>query len=72
MDDSSPAEGQTIRYTLTLLNRGPLAAASIVITDQLPAGVTHLANNSAGTYNPDDRRVDDRHAQQRRQQSPDH
>ena len=47
---NSALAGQSIPYTLTVLNQGPSPAADIVLTDVLPAEVTFVAANpSQGT-----------------------
>jgi uncharacterized repeat protein (TIGR01451 family) len=35
--------GETVTYTVTVLNNGPDAAANVVLTDTLPAGVTFIS-----------------------------
>lgn len=46
------SEGQTVSYTLNLLNRGPSAANGTQVRDVLPAGLTFVsANTSNGTFN---------------------
>ncbi|HNX21893.1 MAG TPA: DUF11 domain-containing protein, partial [Bacteroidales bacterium] len=37
---SNPCAGQQVTYTITVTNNGPLAAQNVVVTDQLPAGLT--------------------------------
>ncbi len=52
VDDLTPMVGDTINYTITANNVGPLDLTNIVIEDILPSGVTHVLNTtSAGTYN---------------------
>jgi uncharacterized repeat protein (TIGR01451 family) len=41
--------GGTITYTLTATNAGPGAAAGVVVTDTLPAGVTYVSNTCGAT-----------------------
>lgn len=36
--------GQDLMYTLTVSNEGPSAATGVVLTDTLPAGVTHISS----------------------------
>ena len=44
--------GQNVTYTITVTNRGPIAATSVVVTNTLPAGVTYVsAGASQGTFN---------------------
>jgi len=51
VNDPIPNEGDTITYTITLTNNGPDTATNIVISDLLPAGVTHSSDTpSQGTY----------------------
>ena len=38
--------GETVRYTLTVVNRGPSTARSIVVTDVLPARVSYVAGTA--------------------------
>jgi uncharacterized repeat protein (TIGR01451 family) len=52
VDDPTPNEGDTIRYTIVVTNNGPHAATTVVLTDTLPTGVTYDSNSpSQGTYN---------------------
>ena len=45
---ANPAQtGQTLLYTLTVRNLGPAAAADVVVTDTLPAGVSFVAAASS-------------------------
>lgn len=41
--------GSTFSYTVVVSNHGPLAAASVVVTDTLPAGVTFVSASAGGT-----------------------
>ena len=51
VDDQTPAEGDTLTYTLALHNLGPDAVSGIDVNDLLPLGVTYLAHApSQGTY----------------------
>ncbi|MBA3869349.1 MAG: DUF11 domain-containing protein, partial [Anaerolineae bacterium] len=48
---STPAEGNTFSYTLTLKNSGPNAAPNVTVLDQLPSQVTFVsAYGSQGAY----------------------
>lgn len=40
-DKPNVVSGDTVRYTITLTNKGPGAATGVEVTDQLPAGVTY-------------------------------
>jgi len=43
--------GQPVTYTVTATNNGPNPATGVVVTDQLPAGVSYLASTpSQGSY----------------------
>ncbi len=51
VDDTTPPEGATITYTVTVTNAGPGPATVVQVTDLLPAGVTLVSANPAqGTY----------------------
>jgi len=50
VDDATPQEGDSIIYTLTLTNNGPRNAAQLEVTDVLPAGVTYVSDDGAGSY----------------------
>ena len=51
VSDSAPAEGDTITYTITAENKGPVDLTSIRIDDELPIGVMHSSDSSTlGSY----------------------
>jgi uncharacterized repeat protein (TIGR01451 family) len=50
VDDSTPDAGQTITYTLTVSNAGPDDATDVVVTDQLPEGITYVSDSGEGAY----------------------
>ena len=51
VNDSTPAEGGAVTYTVTVSNAGPGVATVVQVMDQLPAGVTLLtATPGQGTY----------------------
>ena len=52
VSDPTPEEGDTIAYTLTVTNNGPLEATNVSATDPLPAGVTYVSHSGDGTYDP--------------------
>ncbi|NJN75624.1 MAG: DUF11 domain-containing protein, partial [Synechococcaceae cyanobacterium RL_1_2] len=51
VDNASPALGQNIVYTVVVTNSGPNDATNVAVTDQLPAGLTYVSDDSAGAYN---------------------
>jgi uncharacterized repeat protein (TIGR01451 family) len=50
VDNSTPYDGATIRYTITAANNGPDVAPVVTVTDLLPAGVTYVADSGGGVY----------------------
>ena len=51
VDDSSPLEGETVTFTVTVTNNGPDAATGVVVNDVIPAGLTfQSAATSDGAY----------------------
>jgi uncharacterized repeat protein (TIGR01451 family)/fimbrial isopeptide formation D2 family protein len=51
VDNATPNVGGTIHYSLTVTNHGPDTATSLVVTDQLPAGVSYVSSTpSQGSY----------------------
>ena len=54
VDDNTPSEGDTITYSVTLINHGPSATSGIQVSDPLPSGVTYISHTApAGTsYSP--------------------
>jgi large repetitive protein len=53
VDDPTPNFGDDVTFTLTLTNSGPDEATGVVVTDQLPAGLTFQSATPSGstTYN---------------------
>src|SRR5438552_8584797 len=52
VSDATPAVGTNVTFTVTAHNAGPNPAASLQVTDVVPAGLTFVsANPSQGTYN---------------------
>ena len=53
VDDSTPAVGQNVNFTITVTNIGPSTATHVVTTDALPAGLTFVSDSATqGTYDP--------------------
>ncbi len=52
VDNSTPLEGDTIVYTVTLTNNGPLDATGVSLSDVLPAGLNYAGDDAAvsGTF----------------------
>ena len=51
VSDFTPNVGDTITYTVTLVNNGPSSATSVEVSDPLPAGLTFVsATASPGSY----------------------
>jgi large repetitive protein len=51
VDNPSPRRGDTVSFTITLINVGPDGATGVQVTDQLPAGLTFVsATPSQGSY----------------------
>ncbi|MGL2994043.1 PKD domain-containing protein [Flavobacterium sp. TSSA_36] len=52
VDNSTPAVGNTVIFTVTVANAGPSSATAIVVTDKLPTGFSFSsATTAAGSYN---------------------
>ena len=51
VDNSAPLSGSTIHYTVSVNNAGSNSATGVIVTDQLPAGVTFVsAIPNLGSY----------------------
>jgi large repetitive protein len=51
VNNAAPNVGDNVTFTLTVNNAGSDDATNVVVTDQLPAGLTYVSDNSSGTYN---------------------
>ena len=52
--DSTPGEGDTVTFDITVTNAGPIGATNVSLTDLLPAGLTPTTLNGGitqGSYN---------------------
>ncbi|MDP2587377.1 MAG: DUF11 domain-containing protein [bacterium] len=52
VSDPTPSEGDTISFTISALNGGPIAATGLALSVTLPAGVTFVSSAGVGSYNP--------------------
>ncbi|MEO8083278.1 MAG: beta-propeller fold lactonase family protein, partial [Ardenticatenales bacterium] len=53
VDDNTPYEGDTVTYTVSVTNHGPLAGIQVQVTDVLPPQLTYVGSTpSQGSYNP--------------------
>ncbi|TWU02353.1 beta strand repeat-containing protein [Stieleria varia] len=53
-DDTTPAPGQNVTYTIGLTNSGPSTATGVILTDNIPTGLTFVSgtlNGQAATSN---------------------
>jgi uncharacterized repeat protein (TIGR01451 family) len=52
VDESNPEEGETVEFTITAANNGPIGITNLVIDDAMPAGLTFssAATPSHGTF----------------------
>ncbi|MFD1295009.1 DUF11 domain-containing protein, partial [Lutibacter holmesii] len=46
VDNAIPNEGDTVTYTITVLNNGPSVATGVSLTDNLPIGVTYVSHST--------------------------
>ena len=52
VNPANPTLGQNVTFTVTVTNNGPNAAAGVVVSDYLPAGVSWVSDDGAGAYVP--------------------
>jgi uncharacterized repeat protein (TIGR01451 family) len=50
VNNPKPQVGDTVEFTLTVINRGPKTAQEVYIEDKLPAGLEYVSDDSAGKY----------------------
>jgi len=50
VSDETSSPGWTVVYTVSVTNDGPDGATGVVISDDLPSGVTYDSDNSGGAY----------------------
>jgi uncharacterized repeat protein (TIGR01451 family) len=51
-DNMSIASGETVNFTITVQNTGSVTALNVVLSEQLPAGLTYVsATAGTGSYN---------------------
>ena len=50
VNDSTPAEGQVVQFTLQASNLGTNVATNVTVSDVLPTGLTYLSDNGGGAY----------------------
>jgi uncharacterized repeat protein (TIGR01451 family) len=58
--DRDPAKynvGETVVYTIDVVNTGPDAATGVVVTDTVPVGLTYVSSTLGGVYDPVSRMV---------------
>ncbi|WP_334056460.1 isopeptide-forming domain-containing fimbrial protein [Polaribacter sp. P097] len=51
VDNATPNEGDTVKYTITISNSGANTATGIELTSILPSSLTYVSDNGAGAYN---------------------
>jgi uncharacterized repeat protein (TIGR01451 family) len=50
VDNSTPAAGGNVVFTLTVTNNGPNNATGVVVSDPLPAGLNYVSDDGGGAY----------------------
>ena len=51
VDNTTPAEGETITYSISVSNNGTSDATGVSLVDILPNGLAYSGDNSSGQYN---------------------
>ena len=52
VDNQLPTVGETVTFTVSVSNLGPIAATGVVVADRLPSGFAYLGDDSGGAYDP--------------------
>ena len=53
VDNTNPTVGDTIEYTITVVNAGPSNATGINVSEKLPDGLVYISDSGDGAYDPD-------------------
>jgi len=53
VDNPNPTVGESVVFTIIVTNNGPFDANGIHVKDQLPVGLSHISDDSGGSYNPE-------------------
>ena len=46
VDNATPTEGETIKYTIALVNSGDQIATNVIVKDSLPTGLTYVSGSA--------------------------
>jgi uncharacterized repeat protein (TIGR01451 family) len=52
VNPSTATMGQSVTFTLTLLNKGPATATNVLVQDVLTSSYVYISNNGNGAYDP--------------------
>ncbi len=52
VDNTTPALGQNVVFTVTVTNNGPLDATGVTVSDLLPAGLVFVSSDAGPAYDP--------------------